>query len=65
MLERPVAVDRESIPDCCISCMECNVEDCTLICNYNGMDILPFHKCSQFKRLKFYGEYKTPFLLAV
>jgi hypothetical protein len=54
-------VERELIPDCCMTCSECLVEECTLVCNYDGVDILPFQKCNKYKRLKFYGEYKIPY----
>ena len=64
-METVVTVDKETIPDCCMTCQEILIEECTLVCNWSGRDILPFYKCNNYKRLKFYGEYKTPFLLAV
>jgi hypothetical protein len=59
------SVDREILPDCCITCQELEIDEYTLVCNYDGCDVLPFCKCSEFKRLKFYGEHKTPLQIAV
>lgn len=58
-------VDRETIPDCCMTCQEILIDECTLVCNCSGCDVLPFQKCEEYQRLKYYGEYKTPYLLAI
>lgn len=47
---------KDVIPDCCMSCSEIMIEDCTLACNCDGCDVLPFQKCDDYKRLKYYGE---------
>ena len=49
---------KDIIPNCCMSCMEIMIEDGTLACNCDGCDVLPFQKCSKYKRLKYYGDDK-------
>jgi hypothetical protein len=49
------SVDRELIPDCCMSCSEILIDEYTLVCNCSGCDVLPFQCCSDYKRLKWYN----------
>ncbi len=56
---------KDIIPDCCMSCSEIMIEECTLCCNCTGRDVLPFQKCSDFKRLKWYQVKKEELQLAV
>ena len=49
---------KDIIPDCCMSCKEIMIEEYTLACNCTGCDVLPFQKCSNYERLKYYGAQK-------
>jgi len=50
-------VDKRLFPDCCVTCQEICVEDGCLVCNRDGLDILPYYICDEFKRLQSYGKY--------
>ena len=58
-------IEKEMLPDCCITCQEIYVQECTLTCNLDGIDVLPWCKCGEFKRLKMYGQYRSPLKLAI
>ena len=60
-----INVDKELFPDCCIACMEILIQDGTLACNCDGCDVLPFQKCENFKRLKYYGTHKEPLKMVI
>ncbi len=52
-------VDKELMPDCCITCQEMNISGTTLSCNVDGVDVLPFYVCDGYTRLKMYKSYRS------
>lgn len=58
-MERIGQIDRDTLPDCCVTCQELYIKCNTLACNLTGVDTLPYYKCQYFDRLRMYGKYRN------